>query len=283
MEYAELSALFFFQMMAMGMWLVPLSRVLDAHGYAALAPYAYATSGTAAFVSPLVFGAMADRHFSPVTVLRWIALGSAFGVALASYAIARGWAPVVVLALIQFYSVFAAPTNSIVSAIIFSRLHDSPRQFGPVRALGTLGWMCGCWLVSLLNADASPRAGYAGMFVWLTLAAFTFLLPSVPPPPSGHIRLRERMGWDALVLLRHRDHSVVFLTAALFSMPLAAFYPFTPPQMQQLGLQHTAAWMSLGQVTEMATMFCLAGLITKWRLKWVFAAGLGAGVIRFAL
>src|ERR1041385_3219308 len=243
-EYAELAALFFLQMMGMATWLVPLSRILNAQGYSALGPYAYATSAIAAFVSPLVFGAIADRHASPVRVLRWIAMGSAAGVTLASYAVERGWPPGLVLALIQVYSLFAVPSNSMVSRIVFSRLRDSQRQFGPIRALGTLGWMCGCWSISALGLDASAQAGYAGALVWILLALFTFALTAIAPPAARTLRLRERIGWDALVLLRHHDHRVVFLTAALFSIPLAAFYPFTPPQMQHLGLEHTSAWMS---------------------------------------
>src|SRR5947199_3029478 len=86
-EYSELATVFFLQMMGTGTWLVPLSRILNANGYSTLAPYAYATSAAAAFISPLVFGAMADRHASPVVVLRLIAAGSAGGVALASFAI----------------------------------------------------------------------------------------------------------------------------------------------------------------------------------------------------
>jgi MFS family permease len=91
------------------------------------------------------------------------------------------------------------------------------------------------------------------------------------------------MGWDALALLKNRDHCVVFITAALFSIPMAAFYPFTPPQLQELGLTHTSAWMTLGQATEMIAMFALAGLLTHWRLKWIIATGLGFGVLRYAL
>ncbi len=65
-EYAELVALFFIQGASLGMWFVPLSTVLDAHGLHAIKPYAFATTALAAFVSPLVFGAMADRQASPV-------------------------------------------------------------------------------------------------------------------------------------------------------------------------------------------------------------------------
>lgn len=268
--------------MATGMWMVPLGPVLSAHGLAALRPYAFATTATAAFLSPLIFGAMADRHASPVRVLRWLTTASAAAMALASWSIARDWPAGVVLALIQVYAVCAAPTSSIANTIVFSRLHDSQRQFGPLRAMATFGWMCGCWLISGVGADASPVAGYSGAAVWLGLAAFTHLLPSVePPPPTGRVSFAERMGWDALVLLKSHDHRVVFITAALFSIPLAAFYPFTPQHLKQLGFEHTSAWMSLGQVTEMVAMFALAGLFGILRLKWIFAGGLTFGLLRY--
>jgi len=61
-EYGELTVLFLLQSMAVGIWMVPLSVVLKAHHLAAIAPYAFATSALAALVSPLIFGAMADRH-----------------------------------------------------------------------------------------------------------------------------------------------------------------------------------------------------------------------------
>lgn len=266
----------------MGMVLVPLSRILGAHGLAKLSPYAYATFALASFVSPLVFGAMADRHASPVKVLRGLSLASAATVALACWSIGRGWPAGAVLALIQLYAITFVPTTSIASTIVFSRLRDSQREFGPIRAVATFGWMCGCWIISGFNLDGSPATGYAAALAWLALAAFTFLLPVVPPLASGPASFRERMGWDALALLKNHDHRMVFLTAALFSIPIAAFYPFTPPQLQQLGFHRTSAWMTLGQVTEIIAMFSLAGLFLRWRLKWIFAAGLLFGLLRYA-
>jgi hypothetical protein len=189
-----------------------------------------------------------------------------------------------VLLLVQIYALCSAPTGSIVSAIVFSRLQDSQRQFGPIRAGATVGWVGGCWLVSALNADASTLSEYTCAATWLALAAFTFLLPSVPPPKTiGRLTLLERLGWDAIVLLKNHDHRAVFITAALFSVPLAAFYPFTPLHLQQLGFRHTSAWMTLAQSTELIAMFSLAGLFLRWRLKWIFVAGLTFGLLRFVL
>jgi MFS family permease len=283
-EYIELMGLFFIQWMAMSIWFVPLSGVLDAHGLHSIKAYAFAASAVAAFVSPLIFGAMADRHASPVKVLRGLTIATAAAMALATWSIRAHWPAGVVLLLIQLLMFCSAPTASICTSIVFSRLKNSQREFGPVRAAGTFGWMCGCWLVSALNADASPLAGFTGVIVWLGIAGFTFLLPNVPPPELvGRVTLRQRLGWDALGLLKNRDHRVVFITAALLNIPLAAFFPFTPPHLQQLGFQHTSAWMSLGQVTELIAMFTLGGLFMRWRLKWIFAAGLGFGLLRFGL
>jgi MFS family permease len=283
-EYAELIALFFLQGAALGMWFVPLSNVLDAHGLHAIKPFAFAATALAAFVSPLIFGAMADRHASPVKVLRGLSLATAAAMALASTGISLGWNPWLVLALIQLHALCSSPTFSISSTIIFARLADSQREFGPIRAMATLGWMAGCWTISALGADTSALAGYSGAVMWVLAGVYTFFLPELETPASAeHLTWHERLGLDALTLLRNHDHRVVFITCALFNVPLSGFYPFAPPHLRALGLVHTSAWMTFGQVTEIIAMFSLGALLLKWRLKWIFACGLGFGLLRFAL
>lgn len=282
-EYAELIILFFLHGATLGVWLVPMSRVLDAHGLAAIKPFAFATFSVAAFVSPLIFGAMADRHASPVKVLRGLALATAAATALASTGIKLGWNPWLVLGLIQLLALGASPTVSIAATIVFARLANAQKEFGPVRAMATLGWICGCALVSLLKADASTLAGYLGAALWLLLAGYTYFLPALATPKSvQQLRWYERFGLDALTLLKNPDHRGVFVTVALFSIPLAAFYPYAPPHLRELGLHRTSAWMSLGQVSEIIAMFSLGALLVRWRLKWLFACGLSCGVLRYA-
>ena len=281
-EYIELLGLFFLQGMALGVWFVPLSTVLDAHGLQAIKPFAFAASSLAAFVSPLFFGAMADRHASPVRVLRGLALAAALAMTLVATAMQHGWNAWLVLALIQLFALCASPTWSLASAIVFSRVADAQRDFGRVRGLATIGWMVGCWLVSLLQADNSTLACYVGAALWVVLAAYTCFLPEARVSlPAQHLKWHERLGLDALTLLKIRDHRVVFITVVLLCMPIAAFYPYAPPHLRELGLQHTSAWMSLGQVSEIFAMFSLGALLLRWRLKWMFVCGLGFGVLRF--
>lgn len=283
-EFAELSCLFFLQGMATGAWFVPLGPVLEAHGLAAIKPWAFATSAVAAFVSPLVFGAMADRHAAPSRVLGGLALATAATTTLTALALRAGVGAGWVLALIQLNALCLSPTWGITTSIVLGRLSDSQRQFGPLRALCTLGWMAGCWVVSGLGADRSTGACFVSVATWLLVAGFAWLLRAVPPPKSEEkLTLRQRLGLDALTLLRQRDHRVVFITAALFAIPLAAFYPYAPSHLSDLGLKHTSAWMTLGQVSEIIAMLGLASVLGRWRLKWTLAAGLAFGVVRYAL
>ena len=282
-EYFELLVLFFIQGAAMGAWFVPLGNVLDAHGLHAIKPFAFATGAFAAFFSPLMFGAMADRHVPPARVLRWLALATAVMMALVSTAIkfhCSGW---LVLALIQLLSLASAPMMSITSTIVFAQLADS-KEFAPMRVMMTFGWMAGCVLTSLLNADTSSLAGYISATIWMVLAGFTFFLPALAVPPSAeNLTWHERLGLDALSLLKNRDHRVIFITTTLLSIPLAAFYPYAPANLRDLGLTHASAWMSLAQVSEVVAIFGMGWLLLNWRLKWIFACGLGFGVLRFVL
>lgn len=266
----------------MAVWMVPLTLVLNSHGLEVIQPYAFATQAIAAFVSPLFFGAAADRHFAPTRVLRWLSLASGSALTLAGLAIHQRWSPGLVLLVIQFYSLCASPTVSLSTVIAMSATSDPRREFGPIRAMGTIGWMAGCLLVSLLNADTSTLAGFTGAILWFGLAAYTYRLPEVEPPKSAeHLNWHERLGLDALALLRNSDHRVIFLTTCLLSIPLAAFYPYTPPHLSDLGMQHPIAWMGLAQTTEIVAMFSLGALLTRWRLKWILLSGLGFAWLRY--
>jgi MFS family permease len=145
-EYAELNILFFILAAALGVWLVPLGTVLDAHGMHVIKPFAFAASALAAFVSPLIFGAMADRRVSPVKVLRGLALASSAAMALVSTAIHLRLNAWLVLALILLYSLCAAPMWSICSTIVFARLGTPKRNsVRCARWPRSAGWPAAGW------------------------------------------------------------------------------------------------------------------------------------------
>ncbi|GIX50205.1 MAG: hypothetical protein KatS3mg132_399 [Limisphaera sp.] len=278
------AALFFLHAMAMGMWFVPLSALLAGTGHDGLRPYAFAASAVAAFVSPLVFGAVADRHVSPVRVVRGLAAVTGVLILATTWWLGRGIGSVGAWIWIQAVALAMAPTFSLSTAVVLSQLTDSGREFGPIRAMATVGWMCGCWLTSAAGADGSVLSGYLCGAAWLLVGLYTWRLPEVPPPAVDPGRgWRARLGWDALGLLRDRDHRVVYVTAGLFSVSLAGLYPYTPPHLSDLGFRRLSAWMSLAQVSEVAALFLLGSLLVRWRLKWTMVLGLAAGALRLGL
>ena len=119
-EYAELVTLFLIQGAAAAMWLVPLTTVLEAYGFASIRAYAYAAMGLAAFISPLIFGAIADHAMSPIKVLRGLATATAVAIAVVAGAIQMHWNRWLVLGLVQVYCLCAAPLLSISSTIVSS-------------------------------------------------------------------------------------------------------------------------------------------------------------------
>ena len=277
--------LLFLHGMAMASWFVPLSSVLDAAGMGAIKSMAFAATAIAALLSPLFFGAMADRSALPATVLRWVSIATAIMVLWIALGVDLKWNTWFVLSLIQVQSLFLVPTSSLAGSIVLFRLMNSKDQYGSIRALGTIGWMAGCWTTSLLGFDTSPKAFYLSGVLWLIVAAYTLVLQrySYASPSRKHVSLRERFGLDALSLLRNHDHRVVFMTSTLVAIPFAAFYPYTPSHLSDLGFERLSAWMSLGQVSEVVAMIAIGGILARWRLKWTIMAGLIFGLMRYGL
>lgn len=281
----KLAALFFVTAMPMGMWAVPLSTVFKAHGREHLVPWVLATTSIAAFISPLFTGALADQRMAPVRLLRWLAILTSITLALTCTALHLHLSDAAVLIAAQVQALVATPVWSIASSIVFSQLQNAKKQFGPLRAFATGGWMAGCWIVSLvLQSDETLVGGFTASALWLVVAALSLMIPAIPPTDAGQPRSWiQILGLDALTLLKHRDHRIVFITAALYCMPLAAFYPYTALQMKTLGVTSVAAVMSLAQTTEILVMLVLSGVMTRFRLKWVFLSGILICVVRYSL
>lgn len=279
----ELMALLFLHGMALAAWFVPMGTVLQACGLGAWTPFAFGASAVAALMSPLFFGAMADRSVPPINVLRWVCLGTGLLSLVTAFALKQKLEGVSIWLLIQLQALLSVPTNSLSGSIVLARVANSHGQFGAIRAMGTAGWMAGCWIVSGLHLDASENTFVLSGILWFVLSAYTLLLPAgvVQSSTSGRLTLRQRFGLDALSLLKDHDHRVIFITAALVAIPFAAFYPYTPTHMKDLGMERTSAWMSLGQVIEVAIMFTIGSVMVDWKLKWVILVGLFSGLVRY--
>ena len=273
---------------ALALWSVTFSKVLKAYGYENIIPYVGNTSVTsslAAIASPLMVGALADQRFSSERVMRWLALGSGVFMALMFHAIQNHWHWAVVVVLAQLLALWAMPSFGLSTSLVIARLSNPRQQFGPVRAAATLGWIVAGVVIScLLQGDSSVVTGYASAVAWMVVVGVTYTMKPLPPPGmKAHRSWADILGLEAWTLLKDPDHRVVFVGAALFNMPLAAFYPFTPLHLEALGSPDAALNMSIGQIMEIVGLLSLAALLTRFRLKWLFLCGIGFGALRYVL
>ncbi len=280
-----LSTLFFLQAHAIALWFVPFSTVLQGHGLGWLTPYAFAATGVAAFISPMLTGVLADRHLSATRLLRYMSLAISVSLVLTFLAIERRWSGGWILGLVQIQQLCSAPAWGLTSMIVLARLPDPARQFGAIRAWATYGWLVAGLIISLvLAADSSTLCGFTAAAAWLVVAGFTYFLPDVSPQVTrAGWRWRDLLGLETFVLLRHPRHRAVFVTAGLLSIPLAAFYAYTPLHLQDLGITKVSAVMSLGQVTEALAMYALAPLLARCRLQTLFSLAILTSTLRYAL
>ncbi|MBP7948064.1 MAG: MFS transporter [Verrucomicrobiales bacterium] len=281
----QICVLMFVHAFAIALYLVPLPGVLKAHGLEDYVIYVFCIASAASFVSPMIFGSLADRKFPPERLLGVVTLGGAVLLCAVYSAIHFHWSPRTYLSLVVCYHLWAAPGWGLLTSIGLMHLERPEKEFPPLRVWATIGFMLGAACVSfVLKADRSPLCGFAAAAVFVGECLFCFSLPpSRPPPTAAPRRLRDYLGWDALRLMADRDHRMIFLTTALFSIPLAAFYPFTNRHLNSLDVESVSGWMSLAQFSEIAGMIGLAIIMGRFRMKWLMLAALLLGVVRYVL
>ena len=261
----RLSVMFFLLGMSPGFYVPILTNILLGAGLdSALVERAWLTGPIAALLSPLLAGALADNRFAAQRLLGWIGIGSALLLAAAFLTLDAGWSPWWFISLFFASSIVAAPMWSTLAMISMRHLRRGEREFPVVRLGGTLGWLVAGYLTSLvLNADSSPVAGYAAAGARLLGGLVAFSLPDTPPPGRSR-SWRTLLGFDAFRLFRERDHAVFFLTTALLSIPLAAFYMWVPVHLEGAGDARVAATMAMGQISEIVAMLLMVALMTRF-------------------
>ena len=97
------------------------------------------TTAVGAIVSPFLAGWVADTILPAQQVLAILQGVGAVLLVVASRQTRFG--PLYVCVLL--YAICYMPTLGLTNSIAFRHLTDTKREFGPIRVLGTLGWICG--------------------------------------------------------------------------------------------------------------------------------------------
>jgi nucleoside transporter len=273
----------FFLGMGPGFWTPALTNLLEAKGLGLWVTAAFLTMPCAGLISPLIGGALADQKMRAERLLGWIALLAALTNFAAFWVLDAGWNPWWFIGLLALNSLIAGPMWGLGATIALSHLRDGERQFPLVRMGGTVGWMAAGFITSyVLHADHSTMSGYAAVVARLALGVVAFTLPATLPraKPRSWASL---LGLDAFGLMKQRELLIFFLVTGLLSIPLAAFYIYTPRHLAVLGDPHPTGTIAWAQWTEIATLLVLGTVMKRWRVKTVLLFALCVTALRFIL
>ncbi|HET7293569.1 MAG TPA: nucleoside permease [Vicinamibacteria bacterium] len=286
---ARLSLMMFLQFFIWGAWFVTLGTYLlqGLQFTGTQTAQAYSTMPWGAIVAPFVVGMVADRFFPAERMLGVLHLAGAGLLYLAS-TVTR---PEAVFWVLLGYALCYNPTLALVNAVSFNQMASPERQFPAVRVFGTLGWIVAGfvvglllprWLGSSVEATAIPLRIAAGSSMLLGLLSFA--LPHTPPKSLGHrVTVRDVLGLDALGLMKDRSFAVFVAGSLLICVPLAFYYGFTNPFLNEQGVTGVAWKMTMGQMSEVVFMLVMPFFFARLGVKWMLIVGMLAWAVRYVL
>lgn len=281
--FAQLWWAFLLQGFAGGFWIPVLTNILNEEGYGSWVAVAFAVTPVCALITPLIGGALADERVSAQVLFGWSSVISGLLVALAFSFLDFGLPPLFFILGLAVYGLASGPAWGLLANIALSSLENPEKQFPIVRLSGTFGWVAAGFFTSyVLHADSSPVSGYAAGIAHVGAGIFGFFLPDTPPLGKGK-SWRSALGLGAFALFKNRDHAVLFSVTGLFSIPLMAFYMYSPELFKVLGNKAPTASMTVAQVTEVVAMLVLGSMMLKYRLKTILMWGLGLSFLRYGL
>ncbi|MVN91732.1 nucleoside permease [Mucilaginibacter aquatilis] len=281
----QLSVMMFLQFFIWGAWFVTLGTYLltDLKTNATEVGVAYLTQSIGAIVAPFIIGLIADKYFPAQKILGVLhVIGAVMLWFCGTAPNFNAFYPYVLI-----YMIIYMPTLALVNSISFRQMTDPSKQFPPIRFLGTLGWIIAGFAIGWLNWEKSGSLDLTfktAAAASLLLGLFSFTLPATPPLKKGSkTSVRDILGLDAIGLLRNSSYRIFFLASVAICVPLAFYYNFTNPFLNEVGMNGAAGKQAFGQVSELVFMALMPLFFKRLGVKKMLAVGMLAWVLRYAL
>jgi nucleoside transporter len=293
----QLSTMMFLEFFIWGAWFVTLGtfliKNLSANG--AETGAVFSTQSWGAIIAPFIIGLIADRYFNAEKILGVLHIIGAFLLyKVYSIGAVTNVYPPAVFYYLLIYMILFMPTLALVNSISFNQMTNTEKQFPPIRVWGTIGWIVAGLAISLVflwDKEENVKAGLMkntfllASVASLILGIFSFTLPKTPPKVAkgAQVKVSEVLGLDALKLLKDKNYLIFFIASILICIPLAFYYQYANPFLQDIGMTNATAKMSLGQFFEIFFLLLLPFFFKKFGFKITILAGMLAWAIRYAL
>ncbi|MGQ0740128.1 MAG: nucleoside permease [Bacteroidota bacterium] len=288
----QLSLMMFLQFFIWGGWFVTLGTFLGANLQANGNQIAniYSTQSWGAIIAPFIIGLIADRYFNAERILGVLHLAGA-GLMYLMYSTEN------VSAFFPYalgYMILYMPTLALVNSVSFRQMKNPEKEFSPIRAFGTIGWIVAGLLISyLFHWDTQENIGKGmlkntfllGCIVSAVQGILSFALPPTPPAKSGggKVSIGEIIGLGALKLLKDKNFAVFFIASVLICIPLAFYYQIANPFLTGIGLKNPTGKMTIGQISEVLFLLALPLFFARFGFKKTILVGMLAWALRYIL
>ena len=282
----QLSFMMFLEFFIWGAWFVTLGTFVLKNLQGATderVGYAFLTQSIGAVIAPFIVGIIADRFISAQVILGAIHLvGAALLWICSGMTDFDSFYPVLLV-----YMILYMPTLALVNSISFRQMSDPSKEFSFIRVFGTVGWIIAGLLIGWLQWEKSNSLDLTFKMAAgasLLLGVFSFTLPKTPPAKKGtEISVKEILGLDAIRMLKNRSYLLFFLASIAICIPLAFYYNFTNPFLNEIGMNAAAGKQSMGQMSEFLFMLVMPLFFARLGVKKMLALGMLAWVVRYAL
>ncbi len=281
----KLSTMMFLEFFIWGSWFVTMGTYLGAQlkSDGVQIGSAYSTQSFGAILAPFIIGLIADKFFSAQKILGFLHLLGGILLWLAASALTfESFFP-----WILGYMIAYMPTLALVNSISFKQMENPGKEFPAIRVFGTIGWIVAGLAIGWLNWEQNGdliltfKVAAAASII---LGIFSFFLPNTPPAKKGEkTTFRDIIGLDAIGLLKNKSYFLFFIASVLICVPLAFYYNFTNPFLNEVGVKAAAGIQSLGQVSETLFMLLMPLFFARLGVKKMLAIGMFAWVVRYLL
>jgi len=279
---ARLSTMMFLEYFIWGAWYVTFGTWLSVSLHFTGQQIGVAAGATAvgAMVAPFLVGLVADTFFATQWVLAVLHLVGAILLFAASRTATFGPLYVTVL----FYCLAFMPTLALTNSLAFRQMSDPKAEFGPIRVLGTLGWIVAGLVIGSLRWEPTARPIQLAAAASVLMAVYCFTLPATPPlaRDSGS-GLKGIFPREAISLLSERSMAVFAAASFLICIPLQFYYAFTNLFLNESGVRNSAGQMTGGQMSELLCMLLIPWFFRRLGVKYMLIAGMSAWVLRYVL
>ncbi len=282
---ARLSTMMFLEYFIWGAWYVTVGTWLSQtlHFSGEQVGLAAGSTAVGAILSPFFVGLVADKLFATQKVLAVLHLLGGLLLFIASTRTTF----IPFYALVLLYCLCFMPTLALTNSLAFRQMSDPKIEFGPIRVLGTFGWIVAGLLIGSLRLEATQLPMRLAAAASIVMAIYCLTLPDTPPLAQTSATASSKSSGifpkEAVLLLKERSMAVFAIASFLICIPLQFYYAFTNLFLNQTGVQNAAGKMTGGQMSELFCMLLIPWFFRRLGVKYMLVAGMSAWVLRYLL